>query len=119
MPEAKGKLDGTVTFHLKGEKGPVVLQSLGEGVTNKKTNAFAKPPAKACAWVALSALVALQNEAKKKGANAVVELVSFYKKREFSSATEYECHKGAVMAGVALKGQYATVERGTAAAGQL
>lgn len=57
----------------------------------------------------LSVLRAFQEGAKSRGANAVVDIVSYYKKNEFRSTTNFECHAGAIMAGVALKGTYATV----------
>lgn len=38
------------------------------------------------------------------GADHVDGIVSNYKKMEYSSPTEYECHVGGVVAGVALKG---------------
>jgi len=66
--------------------------------------------AEACRWVALSALRALQDGAKSRGANAVVDIVSYYKKNEFKSTTSYECYAGAILAGVALKGTYAKVK---------
>lgn len=76
----------------------------GEVMTNKKTNAFMKSDQEACEWVMLSALKALQQRAKREGMNAVVNIQSYYKKREFISETEFECGAGAVMAGVTLKG---------------
>lgn len=76
----------------------------GEVITNKKTNAFNKSDREACEWVMLSALKALQERAVKEGMNAVVNIQSYYKKREFVSSTEYECGAGMLMAGVALKG---------------
>lgn len=85
-------------------------QRLGEDVTNKKTNAANKSDVEACNWVALSALLALQDGAKSRGANAVVDIVSYYKKNEFKSATNYECWAGTFVAGVALKGTYAKVK---------
>jgi len=102
-------IDGSVKFFLAGEKVSV-LQRLGEDVTNKKTNAANKSDAEACRWVALSALRALQDGAKSRGANAVVDIVSYYKKNEFKSTTNYECYAGAILAGVALKGTYAKVK---------
>ena len=36
--------------------------------------------------------------------DAVVNIESNYKNRQFSSETEFECGAGAIMAGVALKG---------------
>lgn len=101
-------IDGSVRFYLAGQ--PVkVEQRFGEDVTNKKTNAANKSDVEACNWVALSALLALQNGAKSRGANAVVDLVSYYKRNEFKSTTSYECWAGTFVAGVALKGTYARV----------
>jgi hypothetical protein len=97
-----GKLDGTVKFHLAG-KGPKSGKVLEEIVTNKKTNSFNKTDEEACAWVLYSALITLQSAAKKAGADSVSNIVSFYKKNEFSDGSNYECHVGGVIAGVALK----------------
>jgi hypothetical protein len=109
-PEAKeAGIDGSVRFYLAGEKVNV-QQRFGEDVTNKKTNAANKSDEVACNWVALSALKALQDGAKSRGANAVVDIVSYYKKNEFKSTTNYECYAGAILAGVALKGTYAKVK---------
>lgn len=102
-------IDGSVRFYLAGQKVAVV-ERLGEDVSNRKTNAANKSDAEACRWVALSVLRALQDGAKARGANAVVDIVSFYKKNEFRSATQFECHAGAIVAGVALKGTYAKVK---------
>jgi uncharacterized protein YbjQ (UPF0145 family) len=102
-------IDGSVRFYLAGEKVNV-QQRFGEDVTNKKTNAANKSDEEACRWVALSALRALQDGAKSRNANAVVDIVSYYKKNEFKSATNYECYAGTLMAGVALKGTYAKVK---------
>lgn len=107
--DAKQKLDGSVRFYLAGQATPKVLESKGDTITNKKTNAFGKEASATCRWAALSALIALQEKAKQLGANAVVNIVSFYKKDAFSSATEYECHVGNLMSGVALKGTVARI----------
>jgi uncharacterized protein YbjQ (UPF0145 family) len=100
---ASGKLDGTVKFYLAGTgpKGGKVLDS--SAVTNKKTNSFGKSDEKACSWAALSALISLQEAAKQAGANMVTDIVSDYKKVEYRNSANYECHAGAVIAGVALK----------------
>ena len=45
---------------------------------------------------------ASKEAAKQAGANAVINIVSYYKKNENKSASQYECHAGAVVAGVAL-----------------
>lgn len=101
-------IDGSVRFYLAGQKVAVVNR-LGEDVSNRKTNAANKSDEEACRWVALSVLRALQDGAKVRGANAVVDIVSFYKKNEFRSSANFECHAGTILAGVALKGTYAKV----------
>lgn len=109
MPEAKEKLDGSVRFFLDGQATPKVLKRLQSDVSNRKTNGVGKADDVACRWAALSALIAFQEKAKQLGANAVVDMVSYYKKNESKSATDYECHAGAVVVGVALKGTFANV----------
>ena len=104
---SSGKLDGSVNFYFAGQSTPKVLKTLEEDVTNKKSNAFGKSKENACKWVMLSALMALQEGAKARGANAVTGIVSYYKKVEYKSASQYECHAGSMISGVALKGRYA------------
>jgi uncharacterized protein YbjQ (UPF0145 family) len=82
---------------------------MGEDVSNKKTNGANKDDSTACKWAALSALVAFQAGAKRNGANAVVDLVSYFKKNEVKNATTIECHAGGIIVGVALKGTYAKI----------
>ena len=100
---ADGVLDGSVKFYLAGTKsgGKVIEKGL---VTNKKTNGFAKSAESSCDHVLRSALIQFQKTAKAKGANAVTNLVSFYKSNETRSTTTYQCAKGTALAGVALKG---------------
>ena len=109
MPEAKGQLDGSVKFYLAGQKTPKILKRMSSNVSNKKTNSVGKSDEFGCRWAALSALVSFQESAKRLGANAVVDIVSYYKKVESKSPTDYECHAGNIIVGVTLKGTYATV----------
>ena len=108
QPDAS-QLDGSVKFYLAGQKTPKVLESKGEFVSNKKTNAFGRDGEPTCKRAALSALISLQDRAKQVGANAVVGIVSYYKKAPYASASQYECHEGALMSGVAFKGTMARV----------
>lgn len=111
-PEAKAAgIDGSVRFYLAGQKTPAVASRLGEGVSNKKTNAANKSDEVACRHVTLSVLRAFQDSAKARGANAVINMVSYYKKNEFKSAENYECYAGAIMAGTAMKGTYAKLKK--------
>ncbi len=107
--QADGTLDGSVRFYLRGASTPAVATRHGPANTNTKTTALNKSDEEACQWVLLGALVALQDAAKARGANAVIDIVSNYRKQEFASTTQYECAAGALMAGVPLTGVYATV----------
>ena len=104
MKDKEGILDGSVKFYFATQSHPAVLEKISTDVTNQKTNAVGKSDEEACKWVYLSALVQLHKKARELGGNAVVNIVSYYKKNEMASATEFECHAGATMAGVALKG---------------
>ena len=60
--------------------------------------------------LALSGL-AFQQSAKQRGANAVLDMVSYYKRKTVESASEYECHAGTFVVGVTFKGTYAVVAK--------
>jgi uncharacterized protein YbjQ (UPF0145 family) len=105
-PEAREKLQGDIRFFFGDQVYPEVKERLGQGVSNRKTNAANKTDKRACEWAFLSALLAMQERARGLGADAVVSIESYYRKIPVKSATEYECHAGAVIAGVALKGEF-------------
>lgn len=107
--DADDKLSGDVKFFFGDQKTPTVLKKHGADTSNKKTNALNKTDEKACNWAFLSALVALEKKAKSLGANAVINIVSYYNRNTMSSQTEFECHAGNVIAGVVLRGEYATI----------
>ena len=107
--EAQAKLDGSIKFFFGAQTHPAILTKLGTDISNRKTNAFGKADETACNWAFLSAMIALQNRAKQLGANAVVNIVSYYKKIVMSSETEFECHAGAIISGVALKGEFVKI----------
>jgi len=104
--EVKRNLGNDVAFYFSGQTNPPVAKSFGDYVTNRKTNAFGKPDLVACRWAMLSALLQLRERAKELGADAVINIVSYYKKDATASATEYVCHAGAVVAGVGLRGTF-------------
>ena len=104
-PDAESALDADVKFFFGEQEHPEIEQQLGTYTSNKKTNAFGKSDQKACKWAFLSAMISLQERAVAEGGNAVVNIRSFYKKHDFSSATEFECGAGAMVAGVTLVGE--------------
>jgi uncharacterized protein YbjQ (UPF0145 family) len=110
--DAQDKLDGSVKFFFGDQAAPQILTKLGSDVANRKTNAFGKSDEKACNWAFLSAVVALEKRAQQLGANAVINVVSYYNRKVMSSTTEFECHAGAIIAGVVLKGDFVKIVDG-------
>ena len=109
--EFKEKLDPNIRLFFGNQKHPKVISSFGDFSSNKKTNAFAKSDEDACRWVMLSALLSLQERVKNEGGNAVINIASYYKKNTVKSNTLFECHAGAIMAGVALTGKVVKLAR--------
>lgn len=101
---AKAKLDGSVKFYFGKQKHANPAGHFGTFTSNKKTNSFNKTEKEACEWAFLSAIIALQERAQREGGNAVINIHSVYRNAEFVSETEYECGVGAVVAGVAMRG---------------
>lgn len=93
-----------IPIYFAGQSHPEISSTWGEVTTSRKTNAVGKSDEEACQWVLLSALKVLQEAASKQGYDAVVNIRSNYQHNEFSSATEFQCGAGRIMAGVALKG---------------
>lgn len=100
----EGILNDSIALYFGDQEHPAVDRELGTYTSNKKTNGVGKSDQKACQWAFLSAMVSLQSRAVAEGGNAVVNIHSNYNRREFSSATEFECGAGAVMAGVSMVG---------------
>lgn len=107
----KEKLDPNIRFYFGKTSHPSVSQKFGSDVSNKKTNAFNKSDEGACRWALLSAMLAFQKKAQSLGANAVINVESFYKRNSFVSTTEFECHAGNILAGVAIKGDIVKLSR--------
>jgi hypothetical protein len=105
MPEAQSKLDGSVKFHLKGDpKAPKKTQSLGSANARHKTNGVGKSDEFGCKWVILSALIDLQKDARRAGANAVVDIESYTNSTVHQNAETVECHAGNIIIGASLRG---------------
>ncbi|MEV4781480.1 excinuclease ATPase subunit [Burkholderia sp. LMU1-1-1.1] len=104
--DAQQRLGDSVKFYFADQQTPKVASKITSDKTSQRTNGFGKSAEKACNWVFLSAMLALQKRATEVGADAVINIVSNFKDQEFASQTEYECADGAIMAGVALKGDF-------------
>lgn len=86
------------------QKTPAIDRKMGEFTSNKKTNAANKSDQEACDLAFISAVIGLQQRARKEGGNAVVNIRSVYKNEDSDSPTEFICGAGKIIAGVALRG---------------
>jgi uncharacterized protein YbjQ (UPF0145 family) len=104
--DAQSRLGDSVKFYFGNQPTPKLAEHLGIDHTSQKTNSVGKSAETSCNWAFLSALLQFQKHAREIGADAVVNIVSNYKNVEMSSDTQFECHDGALMTGVALKGDF-------------
>ncbi len=106
----EGILDRNIRYYLQGQAHPEVIKNHGEFKSNKKTNGVGKSAEKSCNWVLLSVLKTYQKRAQNLGANAVINIKSNYKSREFIDDENYQCGNGFLMSGVALKGDVVEIK---------
>jgi len=113
LGKAGGQLSDDIALYFGNQTTPPVEATLSRGVvTNKKTNSVNKSDMEACNWTMLSALVALQDRARKDGGNAVINIKSYYKQKVFENRDQYECAGGSLMNGVALIGDVVRLKQG-------
>ncbi len=98
------KPNDDIKLYFSGQSTPVAQKTFSEIRSNRKTNSVGKSDKTSCEWAFLSAVKALQAKAKEMGANAIIDVKSDYNEKEFASADQFECHAGATVAGVVLKG---------------
>ena len=94
-----------VRFFMAGQPHPSVAKDLGEFTSNRRTNAFNKSDERACSIAFLSAVIALQERARKLGGDAVIDIKSITRHQNLESATKYRCVSGNVVANVVLTGR--------------
>ncbi|WP_136809457.1 excinuclease ABC subunit A [Desulfosediminicola flagellatus] len=101
--------ESDIAVYWKGQSHPKVKKNRGTYKTSKRTNGFMKENEASCAHALASALIVLQQRARKEGGNAVIDIISNVHNIEEASATEYTCLVGSMMVNVALKGTVATL----------
>jgi hypothetical protein len=105
LPE---KPAGAVKFFFTKEKSPRATKVIQNQTITRKINLRGNSNEKACNLAFMSVLKDFEKRAKEMSANAVVNIVSAYKRAEMSSATHFECHEGSGYMAVALRGDFAT-----------
>jgi uncharacterized protein YbjQ (UPF0145 family) len=109
--EGRDRFDDTVRFQWSGQPAIEGTQTLSIHTSERKTFLPTRTEKEACDQSFIEALAALRDAARAAGADAVVDIKSLHKNREFRSATQYECRLGYLAAGVTLEGKLAKVSK--------
>jgi uncharacterized protein YbjQ (UPF0145 family) len=100
----KDRIDPDIRLYFGKQTPKAIERKLGEFTADRKTNATNKTDKEACEIAFVSAVVSLQQRARKEGGNAVMNIASVYRNDNRVSATEYLCGAGTFAAGVGLRG---------------
>jgi hypothetical protein len=110
--EPKGRLDGSVKFYFGDQPYPEVEEALSQGeIVYKRGNISIGSAEAACNFAFLVALTNLQIRALREGANAVINIESYYKNVSFKSNDQFECWVGQVRTGLMLRGDFVRLKR--------
>lgn len=98
------KVEFDVRLFFGGSKMPDVAKRLRAVAKNAKSNAVGRSDQEACDIAFVSAVAGLQEQARKAGGDAVVNIKSNYRGENLDSASEYVCGAGNLVVGVTLEG---------------
>jgi len=107
----KAKIDPAVKLYFASQPTPPAKVLFQADSGHRRTNAFNKPDQEACDIAFLSAAITLQEQARRAGGNAVVNITSYFKDDRLDSATEYLCAAGFLMTAVGLRGTVVTLQQ--------
>lgn len=100
-----------VPFYMKGQKHPRVNKVVFEVSTEQSTRGAFRSDDDSCQVAFLSAIRELQNTAREKGGNAIVDIVSVTWNKETESSDEYRCVAGTFVVHVGLKGKIVKIAK--------
>jgi len=93
--EGKSAIDNNIKLMFGSRSAPAGSERKGEAEINRIAKSRdGGGDSASCRLAAAQALAELQAKARAMDADAVVDIVSYYKATTFDSATQYECHAG-------------------------
>lgn len=104
--EYQEQVGQSVTFSFGDKKIPVASTS-DEIVADARQHFKGRSDEATCRSTMIQALVELSQRAQRNGNDAVINVVSYFRRQTFSSTTEFECHGGSTGSFVSLKGTMA------------
>jgi uncharacterized protein YbjQ (UPF0145 family) len=102
-PDFAQQVGSSVKFAFGDQPAPAGGK-IGDYVSNERQHFHGKTEEGACRDTLISALADMRDRAARLGGNAVVGIVSYFRKVTFSSATDFECHAGSRGVFVSLMG---------------
>lgn len=92
-------------YHLRGASHGKVAESFGTMTTSQRTRALGRSAEHSCSIAFQSAIIRLQETARSRGGNGVVDIVSLVDGQEVEVPGGFRCRVGRVMVNVALVGR--------------
>lgn len=108
--EFRDKVGSSVAFAF-GNRKVAVSATLDEIVANARDHFKGRSDEGACRGTLILALQELKRRAQNSDGDAVIDIVSYFRRQTFSSPTEFECHAGSSGVFVSLKGTVAKLQR--------
>jgi uncharacterized protein YbjQ (UPF0145 family) len=108
-PEFAQQVGSSVAFVFGDQPAPG--GAIADYVANEREHFHDRTEEVACRATLIEALTEMRDRATSAGANAVVGIVSYFRKKTFSSPTEFECHAGSNGVFVSLKGTFVKLQR--------
>ncbi len=106
-----GKVSDDIALYFAGQRHPAVAKKIGEFATNKKTNAFGKSDTDGVPACVLSAVIESAGPRAQGRRQRGHQHQEQLQERSARAQTEFTCGAGAVIAGVALKGDVVTLRK--------
>ena len=104
-PAGRDRFDDTVLFLWADQAYAPPVQTFDITTVEHRSFAPIRTDEETCYAAFIDALADLRDHAKQLGANAVVNIKSIYRNREFRSDTQFECRVGYVVNNVSLEGR--------------
>jgi uncharacterized protein YbjQ (UPF0145 family) len=102
---------GTSVKFVFGDQPVPAGEKIADYVANDRQHFHGKTEEGACRDTLLSALAEMRDHATRAGGDAVVGIVSYFRRVTFSSTTEFECHAGSNGVFVSLMGSIVKLQK--------
>lgn len=100
-----------VPVFMKGQPHPEVARVVGTWKSNRPSRSALTSDENACQRAFMSAIITLQQRAKLEGGDAVIDIYSVGRGTDLTSATQFRCVTGNIVASVGLSGTVVSLRK--------